>query len=417
MPRILFCTQTAYTGGGVEEWLWTLTQGLERRRWEVEVALAQGGRFHRPEAYLARYPYVRTHVLAAPRGLREERHLAVRHLIRTLSPDIVMPVQLADALYTAARCKREMTHPPRLVTCLHSHSSALMEDMRRCAQDIDLAVSVSARGASQLTQPGGLPRERVAHIPTGVPPATARASSGAHGAAWEVGYVGRLEEKEKRVGDFARMVELLGPERHLRFHVVGSGPMESALRRQLAAAVADGRVIFHGQVDRERLYREMYPTLDALVLFSGAEGGPIVAWEAMAHGVVPVVSDFVGRHEEGVLVHEHNCFVFPVGDVTAAARCVRRLTDPACHARLSEQARKLPPAYTLAGFEGNWEHHLRRVLAGPAQMGSERLPSPISPGRLRIPRCERATYLLRRWAGTRFAHDEPGGEWPHAYGA
>ena len=56
--------------------------------------------------------------------------------------------------------------------------------------------------------------------------------------------------------------------------------------------------------------------MDALVVFSEAEAGPIVAWEAMIHGVVPIVSDFIGRAEENVI----RDVVFPVGDVEGRER-------------------------------------------------------------------------------------------------
>jgi len=63
------------------------------------------------------------------------------------------------------------------------------------------------------------------------------------------------------------------------------------------------RVSLIGAMRRSDLYRTIYPRLDALVLPSAllSEGLPNAPMEAMIHGVVPVVSDFLGLREQGLL--------------------------------------------------------------------------------------------------------------------
>ncbi len=415
MPSLLFCSQSAYTGGGVEEWLWSLARGLGGRGWTIQVALAEGRRHHAPARYLARYPYADVHRLRAPLGLQEERFLAVTRMLRKIKPDIVMPVQLADVLYAAAWLKRHRgPGAPRVAACLHGQFADVLADLAVCGGDVDLAASVSRQGLAALDARCRLRAPVAVHIPAGVP---APAASRPHDrGVLHLGYVGRLEQAEKRIRDLPLLVAALHDCRGLQFHVAGSGPEEPFLREALTAPAAEGRVVFHGELAREKLYRDLYPFLDGLVVFSAAEGGPLAAWEALAHGVVPVVADFAGRAEEGMLRAEENCLVFPVGDVETAAKCVRRLLDPARRAALAAGFQRLPAERTEEGCADRWDRELRAMLERPARIGSAPLPRMVSPGRLSVPYSVRMSYGLRRVFGRPPEPAGPGDEWPHAYG-
>lgn len=413
-PRILFCTQSAYVRGGVEEWLWSLVRTLAERDWDVLVGVARGRRFHRPDRFLRHYPYARVSEIDGSSGFGEQRYRALLRLYARTKPDIVLPVQLADALYAAAAWKRR-GGDGRVVCCLHGQFPAVIADLRRCAGDIDFAVSVSRLGAERLRSGCGIPASRVVHIPTGVP-APVAGTAGQPDDELHLGYVGRLDDGEKRVSDLVPLLGLMKDDDRLRVHVVGDGPQRGRLESALAAYRADGRVIFHGVLDRRDVYTEIYPWLHGLLIFSPAEGGPMAAWEAMRHGVVPVTSDFRGREEEGVLRDGANCLVFPVGDMRAAAACVARLRCPSVFRALSDGARGLDLAYTEEGFAIDWDQVLRRVLELPRRQGVDALPSLASPGRLaRLLGNDRLLWAVRRVAAKPFRHDEPGGEWPHAY--
>ena len=65
-----------------------------------------------------------------------------------------------------------------------------------------------------------------------------------------------------------------------------------------------------------------------VIIFSHWETGPLVAWEAMAHGAVLVTSRYVGSGLEGSLRDGENCLMYPVGDMASAADCLARLKDP-----------------------------------------------------------------------------------------
>jgi glycosyltransferase involved in cell wall biosynthesis len=387
--RVLFCSQAAHTGGGVEAWMEALTAGLEARGVEVFTALARG-RFHDPDRYAAHHRVANPIAVDGSTGFRETRIANLLRVFDRVKPDVVIPVNLADALLAASYAKtRGASH--RIAVCIHGQGEDRIEQVRDCESFIDLATSVSKRVANRI---GGQ------HIPTGVPPPLAQPEPRDHIA--HLAYVGRLDH-DKRILDAIGLLRALEGSR-VTFHIAGSGPAEAALR--------DMPFVFHGELSRRELYESFYPAMDALVVFSEAEAGPIVAWEAMIHGVVPVVSDFVGRAEENVI----RDVVFPVGDVEAAARAIRRLTAPGALTELSRRAQiELPPAYTLAVFEQTWHDALVQCAASPARRGSRsELPQLISPGRLaRLGLGVESMAALRRLLGQTYEHLDPGSEWPH----
>jgi glycosyltransferase involved in cell wall biosynthesis len=404
--RILFCSQAAHTGGGVEVWLESLSAALDARGWDVVTGLAKG-RFHDPVRYAARHRVLQPIPIDGSSGLREDRILALRRLFESVKPDVIFPVNLADALTATAYWKASGAHV-RLATCIHGQGDDRIEQVRAHASFVDLAASVSRRATGHLELVMG-GNERIRHIPTGVAPALEPPRS--REQLRSIAYIGRLDF-DKRVRDAIPLIRALG-DMEIIFHVAGSGPDESYLREALEN---DPRVIFHGDVSREKLYSDLYPNIDAILIFSEAEAGPIVAWEAMIHGVVPITSDYAGREEENVIRHGETGLVFPVGDVDRAATAIRSVISAGSLRELSDRARSdLPEAYTLAAFEEGWDAALRATAELPVRRGERTdLPPLLSPGLLsRLGLGPRATSGLRYFFGRRFNHKDPGSEWPH----
>jgi len=236
MPTVLFCSQTAHTGGGVEVWLQTLVRGLPRHGWTVVLGLARGARFHDPERFARTYGYPAWEEIDGRSGFAETRHRALHRLFDRVRPDVIVPVQLADALYAAVAGKRRGLGA-RLVGCLHSQPGVAGRDLLACRDDLDAAVANSRRGADWLRREGSFPAGVVEHIPTGVPPA-ARASQRPDDHL-ALAYVGRLDQSEKRVRDLVMLMRAL-KDVALTLHLVGDGPERAFLEEQLGADIAAG---------------------------------------------------------------------------------------------------------------------------------------------------------------------------------
>lgn len=124
-----------------------------------------------------------------------------------------------------------------------------------------------------------------------------------------------------------------------RIVIAGTGPLEDALRSDIASLGLEGKVALAGGVGEIRPY---YLGCDFLVLPSSSalEGFGIVQIEAMALGK-PVVSSDLPTGVTYVNVDGETGLTFPVGDAAAlAAACRRLLADDPLRLRLGAAARK-----------------------------------------------------------------------------
>jgi hypothetical protein len=173
-------------------------------------------------------------------------------------------------------------------------------------------------------------------------------------------------------------------------------------------------VKLHGWQSKERLYQEFLPNMDCLIHFAHTEGVTIAPREAMAHGVVPVISQFTGIGTEQQFVHELNSLTFPVGDMESATASIDRLvSEPGLMERLSKNALTSQKGkYTFAGSMDAWAQALDRCLEQPRAMGSSKLDI-LADGRLsRMGVPPRAAQRLRDLFGRKHLHSDPGNEWP-----
>ncbi len=125
--------------------------------------------------------------------------------------------------------------------------------------------------------------------------------------------------------------------------VAGSGPMEPELREQ-SGRNQTGNIAFLGFVN-QKLLPEVYALADVFVLPSEDEPWGIVLNEAMAAGLVPIVSDQVGAAPDLIREGETG-YVVAAGDTAAIMGHVRALlADPPRCRRMADAAREQSRVY------------------------------------------------------------------------
>jgi glycosyltransferase involved in cell wall biosynthesis len=108
------------------------------------------------------------------------------------------------------------------------------------------------------------------------------------------------------------------------FHICGAGPLEGAIRGQIADLRLDG-VVLHGFLQRDGIARVLAGGL-ALLLPSIEEQWGLVVNEALAFGLPILASDRVGARD--LLVRTAvNGYVFEPGNVEGLARLMLRLAE------------------------------------------------------------------------------------------
>jgi glycosyltransferase involved in cell wall biosynthesis len=163
-------------------------------------------------------------------------------------------------------------------------------------------------------------------------------------------YIGRLAPRKG-------LEEILGalPATRATLVIAGSGPSEARLKLRARELKVEGRVRFAGAAYGEEKAR-LLSQADVLLLPSYSEGLPYALLEAMAAGVVPVVTR-VGAIPDVVDAGAHGLFV-PLRDAGAIAQALESLdTDRAWLARMSAACRqRVAGAYSIervaADFSG-----------------------------------------------------------------
>ena len=413
---LLVLTPSHSAHGGAEQILETLRQGLPRHGFQVEFGLARGTTFNTPSRYRASFPGMEAIEIDGRSGTREGRIASLRKTLRGRRPDIVLSCRLFDALEAVRQIKLH-GQEVRLGVTLFANEPDYVYDLIHYEDTVDVCVADSTLAARVVRRATALPEDRVVSIPGGVHrPRVARTEVGPD-RALRLAYVGRLEQVQKRVLDLSATLEgLQGRGVPFTCRVVGAGSAEAPLRQSIAVAGLQDRVSFEGWLPREALYEDVYPQLDVLLHFAEWEGNPIAPREAMAHGVVPVMSRFRGCRAEGAFEDGSTVLLFDVGDTDEAARQVARLHADRAHLRrLSEGTRaSLTESSFVGGAVAAWAHTLTRVCAMPLRKPRDarpRLPASGALASLGIP--PRMAARLRKLLGRQPVPREPGDEWPH----
>lgn len=418
MKRILFFMHTSSQIGGVETWLDRAHAHLSIHGFEPIVGLVRGLRYNDPARYKAYHPDIST-VEIDGRGLnREGRVRAIVRCIRTVRPDIVIPLGIVDANEAVIRCKLRGDRV-WLLARAQGNLAPMLADLASYRDWIDCVVCPGRLTREVLVQWAGFANDRVLNISNGADTATVAHVPRSVGAPLRIGYVGRLSGPDKRVLDLIALrheLDQVGVHYHL--DIVGDGPCRDELQTTLAPF--SPRVQVQGSVPHSELYARIFPNLDVLILTSSSEAFGIVLVEAMMHGVVPVSSRYDGFHAELLVEDGYNGLSFEVGDMAGAAAAIAQLADDALRDRLSQHSLLKAAEYTWARSLKRWQHALDEVLEQEPVLGAAvpKLPAPPLSGLLdRIGLPEGISDLLRRARRRIFgAAVAPGGEeWPLFY--
>ena len=216
--------------------------------------------------------------------------------------------------------------------------------------------------------------------------------------------LGRIEDESKGLFWLPEVLRQL-KNFPLRLTIAGGGRDEAELRQRLAEY--GNRVQFIGVVPAKDV-AEVMAAHDIFLLPSRYEGQAITLVEALAAGCVPVAS-FLRGVTTFAIDEGKTGFLFPVGDVAAAARCIELLCrDRALLSRMSQLAR----ATALSRFRpdamaSSYREVIERVtqdpppIAKPISQTDWRLPQGLRPGLrtfLPAPVKNSLRHLRERWA-------------------
>jgi glycosyltransferase involved in cell wall biosynthesis len=291
---------TGLSFGGAEQQVATLARALHQRGWAAQVITLIDPVALHDTLREAGVPVVS---LGMRKGVPDPRGLWwVRNALRQWRPDVVHGHMYHANLLT--RLARPIAPEPVLISTAHNMDEGHGVWAYRLTDRLaDLTTNVSHAAVTHYENVRAAPAARLRYVPNGVDTARFEVSDAVAAetrAALGLGdapvllHIGRFEEQKDHLNLLAALPALL--ERHPGTHLllVGSGPLERAVRAEAARAGIEPHVHFLGARDD---VPALMAAADGLVLSSRWEGLPMVLLEAGA-AALPVVATEVGVNAE-----------------------------------------------------------------------------------------------------------------------
>lgn len=311
-----------------------------------------------------------------------QRALRLLRFLRSEPFDVVHTHLVRATVLGVAAARAAGT--PSVATLHNTRRNRRLPDSLRWAEDRILR-HVADRVVAVGWETAAVHRERLGHreievIPNAVPApspcaaeerAALRAELGVGSGELLVIAVGRLHP-QKAFPDLLQAIEIAGMDGHpVQLRIAGAGPLEGALRREIAQRGLGGRVRLLG------LRRDVPRLLAAADVYASSaawEGLPVATLEAMAAGL-PIVATAVGDVPR--VVDRSAGILVPPGRPDELARALSKvLSDASLRRALGEAARRHVSLHHGA------EAWSRRLLALYAELCGRAGPSSTAPAHL-----------------------------------
>jgi len=343
-PRTALFLLPSLAVGGAERLLYDLLWGLSDRCRALVVTLEPHLESLGQTVDLCRD--LTPHCYTLGDWLPRAAHLgALRHLIRRWRVETLVSWNGTVAFFDhAPALKAEFPHL-RIASQLYNHRGAWIDRTTpTLVSTVDLHLAVNSRIAQALERERAVPRDRIATIyhavevpeqPSRTEVERRRRARRRHlGIPLEAVVVGSFARMhpQKRPLDLIRLARRMA-NRNLHFLLVGGGPLDRAVDRELARRPLHNltRLPFRHDTD------ELFEAVDICLLVSEYEGLPVFLLEGMARGI-PCVATAVG--DIPYLLQEGGGVApGPPGDLAALERALESLLDDRRRADEGERAR------------------------------------------------------------------------------
>jgi glycosyltransferase involved in cell wall biosynthesis len=371
MPNALATiTNSPYGFGGVSTWIERITKALPEFGWRVTTVTHALDEQHLAN-WTGNHPdMVVNPLLGRFARLNEIEHVLERYLDQA-RPDVVL-INGSYWMIPTLQHRKQRGEKVRVVGICHADDNGYYSGLGFYRDCFDHVIGVSETCYRKLLRLG-FPPERTSLLPYGVP-CPAQPPPHVYGEELRLVYVGRLTQWQKRIFDFIPLIKELNACRDdYQLHFYGAGEDEKTFREQAEAINSQRRVHFNGWVPANQVATTVWRDADIFLLMSVYEGLSISMLEAMAYGVVPIVSG-VESGARDVIRDGVTGYIFPVGDAKYCAERIRTLGGS--RHLLAEMSTN---AWALIHQEYSLGRHARRLaglldatLSSPARTGPAR---------------------------------------------
>lgn len=201
----------------------------------------------------------------------------------------------------------------RLIAVIHNDEEAYYRHYSQAGLLIDKCLVISEKIKKKLLEKD-FPKEKIVYLPWEI--SCERVFSHNYLSNKEIirmGYAGRIVKKQKRVDYLIFIAEKLRMKGiSFLLEIAGNGIYEEELEREIKRRNLQSAIHLLGKLEHNEI-NSFWRKQDLMISCSDWEGHSISQCEAMACGVVPIVTDVSGARDD--IVDGENGFVVEVGDI------------------------------------------------------------------------------------------------------
>lgn len=311
--RILFDLQGGLVLGGVESWSAQTARNLQKSGWETGFLLSGSSA---KTTIKDRGDWSKENLVA----VRFHDNMSEYERIACLSSQIaksgcrnIIVNFIGYNLAAACLVKRNYPDKIRVIAIVHNDEDVYYECYKLFENYIDMFLFISQRIKNRMLE-SGFKEDKLEYLPWEIACEERLIHTyTAFGELLRIGYAGRIELCQKRLDRMISIAKLLKEMRiHFRLEIAGSGSYEEELQQQIKENGLEDEIQLVGRLNSADI-SEFWKRQDIMVSCSDWEGHSISQGEAMANGVVPIVTDVSGVRDD--ITDGENGFIVEVGSV------------------------------------------------------------------------------------------------------
>jgi glycosyltransferase involved in cell wall biosynthesis len=189
--------------------------------------------------------------------------------------------------------------------------------------DYDIVIAVSQAINNNLINDYGISPKKLFYIPSGVEVTSEYPLRHKNNQLLRILYLGRLSDFHKGIFKIPDIMNRIDKSFNVSLSIVGEGHDRQKLENIFSEYRLGSNISFLGPLYKEDVIKELLHH-DVLLMPSNFEGFPIALLEAMASGVVPIVSKLIGSTD--LVVNDNiNGFIPEKDDLEGFANCIKLL--------------------------------------------------------------------------------------------
>lgn len=201
----------------------------------------------------------------------------------------------------------------KVIAIIHNDEDIYYENYVQMQECIDKCLVISTRIKEKFLKKG-FPENKCEYLPWEIEtPKILTKTYIDENQPIHIGYAGRLTVIQKRVDLLLDVGERLHRCKvSYRLEIAGNGDYEIELDKRIKQMQCEDEIIYVGMLSRDKI-STFWSEQDIMITCSEYEGHSISQCEAMAQGVVPIITDTSGARDD--VTDGENGFVVPIGAI------------------------------------------------------------------------------------------------------